>query len=272
MFGDGPAVFGAPISTDAVEEHAGQGQGHVGAGGTGGAANGTASLDSPQDVIDPNDPRLTSEALDVNVDGDAYAFPPPPPDGKYRAKLKLSPLDDGKGGKVDYAAKSHHTQGLYLAGAVEARIIDPSGKYDNIPVFDRWVGTFLGRDGSTKVSTILKLLKRPDGTPWIKPGQKLSHSDWMKTFVAALAGEPEIGIETQWEWSCQVCGEEAKAKGEKYPRSITGMQKFPPDAAASKPNAPVYQSEMKCAVNPAHGFSRAQVRIARFLPLESVKK
>lgn len=258
------AAFGQPISSDVLEEQATQAA----------APNGVAT--DAAEVIDINDPRLTSEALDVNVDGDAYAFPPPPPDGKYRAKLSIlqTEVDDGKGhkSKVDYYGKSHEKQGLYLCTGVKAAIIDPTGKYDNIPVFDRWVGTFVGRDGSTKVSTILKFLHRPDNTPWVKPGTKLNHAQWMQVFVQALAGEPEIGIETQWEWSCQGCGEEAKKKGERYPKSVIGMQKFDPDRVASKPNAPVYQSELKCQVNAAHGFSRAQVRIARFLPLSEVKR
>jgi len=234
------------------------------------AANG-AGLDATQEILDPNDPQLTSEAIDVNTEGDAYAFPPPPPDGKYRVKIKLLAQDDGKGGKLDYIAKKHDKQGLYLATGVEAHIIDPTGKYDNIAVYDRWVGTFMGRDGSTKVSTILARLKQPDGTPWVKPGARLNHKQWMELFVKALAGEPEIGIETQWEWSCQGCGEEAKKAGKPYPKSIIGMQKFPPDASKSKPGAVVYQSEMKCQVNPAHGYSRAQVRIARFLNLSELK-
>ena len=33
------------------------------------------------EVLDPNDPALTSESLDINTEGDAYAQPAPPPDG-----------------------------------------------------------------------------------------------------------------------------------------------------------------------------------------------
>lgn len=262
------STFGAPVMGAQAGSDTGQGQGP---GQTGGDQS---QLNQAQEIIDPNDPALTSEAIDVNTEGDAYAFPPPPPDGKYRAKLKLVQQEqDGPGGKqkVDYIAKKHDKQGLYLASSIEANIIDPSGKYDGIPVYDSWVGTFMGRDGSTKVSTILSRLKQPDGSAWVKPGTKMSHTDWMKLFVRALAGEPEIGIETQWEWSCQGCGEEAKAKGAKYPKSVVGMNKFPVDTAKSKPGATVYQPEMRCAVNPAHMFSRARVRIARFVSLSEVK-
>lgn len=50
-----------------------------------GAPNGTASLDQPsQHVPEPlpslDDPSLTSESLTAR-EGDAFASPPPPPDG-----------------------------------------------------------------------------------------------------------------------------------------------------------------------------------------------
>src|SRR5579859_7226573 len=125
----------------------------------------------------------------------------------------------------------------------------------------------MGRDGSTKVATILGKLKRPDGTPWATAGTKLTGKGWIDLFVKALAGEPEVGIETQWEWSCQECGKLAKDKGEKYPRSINGMHKFPP----SRKVRGEFDPEMKCAVNPAHGYSRARVRIASVLSLAEIK-
>lgn len=228
----------------------------------------------PQELIDSNDPRLTSEDVTMNVEGDAYAQPAPPPDGKYRTKLKLMQVEDAQGGKHDYLPKLTKRPPIvpYLFTAIEARILDPSGKYDNIPVFDRWVGTFMNRDGATKVSTILARLKKPDGTPYVTPGMRLSHKGWMDLFVKALAGEPEIGIETAWEWSCQTCGEEAEKAGKPYPRSVTGMSKFPAEAdPAKRKNGQLFQPEMKCQVNPAHGYSRAQVRPARFLHLSELK-
>src|SRR5579864_677325 len=57
----------------------------------------------PQDIVDPNDPRLISETLDANLEADAYAQPAPPPDGKYRAKLRLEGVkQDGTDEKKDY--------------------------------------------------------------------------------------------------------------------------------------------------------------------------
>lgn len=239
--------------------------------GTAAAQNGQA--EAPQELIDPNDPQLTSEAVDVNLEGDAYAVPAPPPDGAYRVRVKLLQKDDGRGGKVDYApAKWGKDQRLVLTSGIEAHIVDPSGKYDGIALYDRTVSTFIGRDGSHKVSTILARLKRPDGRPWVAKGERLTQTEWMQRFVQAMAGEPEMGVATQWGWSCQACGEAADKKGERRPREILGMAKFPVDAKASKPGAPVYVPEMRCQANPAHGFARAQARIASFLGLDELAK
>ena len=67
-----------------------------------GAATTPTPSDAPQDLLDPNDPRLVSEELNANPDADAYAAPPPPPDGKYRVKLKLARKKDSTGQDVDF--------------------------------------------------------------------------------------------------------------------------------------------------------------------------
>lgn len=227
--------------------------------------------EAPQELLDPNDPALTSELLDVNTEGDAYAVPVPPPDRKWRARLKVvkQKVKDATGAEseVDYIPKLHKSGQKYFAASIEATLIDPAGKFDGLHAYDQWVATFMGRDGSTKVATILAKLKRPDGTPWATPGTKLSSKGWMELFVKALAGEPECGIESQWEWSCQDCGKEAKAKGTAYPRSITGMHKFP----ASRKVKGEFDPEMRCQLVPGHGYSRARVRIANVVALADLK-
>jgi hypothetical protein len=223
--------------------------------------------DQAQEVIDPNDPRFTSENVDVNTEADAYAFPPPPPDARYRAKLKMVQRDDAQKQKVDWiAAKWGATNPQYvLVTSVEASIIDPSGKFDGYKVYDRNVSTFQSRDHGTKVATILARLKRPDGTPWVNVNNKpKTTKEWMELLRTALAGEPEIMIDTNWEWSCAGCGQESKKAGTKYAKSIVGMHKFPQFRGQ-------FQPEMRCQVNPAHGESRAQVRIARFLGEQDLK-
>lgn len=231
--------------------------------------------DAPQDLLDPNDPRLVSEELNANPDADAYAAPAPPPDAKYRVKLKLIRSKDSQGQEQDYLPKlwgKKQPQAVYVCG-IQASIIDPSGKYDNLSAYDYNVSTFVGRDNATKVTTIVGKLRRPDGSPWVAKGQRMNPRAWMDTLVKALAGEPECGIETQWEWSCADCGKDAKAKGTDYPKSVEGMHKFPEERdRAKKAAGQLYSPEMKCQVNAAHGYSRARITIARFLSLDEVKK
>ena len=218
----------------------------------------TAGLDTPVhgEEIDLNDPRLASENIEVNPEGDAYATPPPPPDGEYRAKLKQIDVKDARGQQVRFKAmKIKGTEKLYLATAIEARIQDPAGTYDNIPVFDRWVGTFPNRDGSTKITTILTKL----GVSFPKSA---THKDLMEIFLKALAGEPDVMIETQWEASCQKCQEEAEKTGSQKPRSIRGMSRFPQDTKGKA------IPEIACTVDKSHGVMVAQVRIVGFKPVK----
>ena len=252
-------AFGAPM--DEPEEQKG-------------AAASANSAEAPQEIIDINDPAFTSEDLSVNPDADAYAQPAPPPDGKYRVKLKLARKRVGSEEKDYIGAKwGQKNLQMVLVTGVEAAIIDPSGKYDGLKAYDFNVSTFVGRDNATKVNSVLSKLRKPDGKLWYSPGQKMPPAAWMQLLVQALAGEPEAGIETQWEYSCEQCGKDAKAKGEAYPRSIMGMHKFPAEVDKGKIAAGQrYSPEMKCAVNAAHGYGRARISIARFLSLDELKK
>jgi len=218
-----------------------------------------AGADAPVDSFDLNDPRLTSENIEINPEGDAFAAPPPLPDGKWRAKLKQQDVKDGKGGTTRYAPKTTKDGKLYLYTALEASVIDHSGKQDGLRVTDYFVSTMVRRDGSTAASTILHRLGKP------APARS-THRELMELLVKALAGEPELGIETAWEWSCETCGKEAKAAGVYAPRAIQGAHKMPRDAKGN-PNP-----EMLCPVNKAHGFSVARPRIVSYLALADLPK
>jgi hypothetical protein len=222
------------------------------------ATDNADGLNSPVG-IDPNDPALTSESLDYNPEGDAYASPPPLPDGQWRAKLKQIDVKDNAGQPTRFKAGKTKQGALYLMTALEATIIDPNGKFDGLHVWDRFVSTMLRNDKTIPAATICYMLGKPAPA-------RANHKELMDHLLKVLAGEPEVGIETAWEWSCQKCGEEAKAKGEKYPKSILGMQKFPRDAKTG-----LYSPDLKCEVNPAHGFSSAQPRIRRYIKLTDLK-
>ena len=212
------------------------------------------ALNAPTGELDLNDPRFAAEDIGVNPEGDAYATPPPPPDAEYRAKLKQLDVKNNKGEMVRYAPwQSQDGSKVAFFTKIEATIQDPTGKYDNIKVFDSWFSTMLNRDGSTKVSTLLTKLGKT-----IPP--KASHKVLMDLLVQALASEPDVLIETQWEASCQACGEEAKKTGSKRPRSVQGMKKFP--LLPGKSNE--YNPEIICPADAKHGLMQAQVRIAGF--------
>jgi hypothetical protein len=224
--------------------------------------------DEPQDLIDPDDPRLTTEIQDVNVNANAYAVPVPIPDGKYRVRLKLEKQKVGTEEK-DFIPKPHEKNGPYYACSISATVIAPDKPmFDGAVIYDPWVSTFRQKGGGTKIQTILMLLTNPLGKPYITDGTKMNQRGWIDTFIKALAGEPELVAETIWEWNCQKCAEEAKAKKESRPNSVKGMYKFPP----SKTVRGQFDPELKCEVNKAHGYSRARPRISQLLPLSSLPK
>jgi len=247
----------------------------------GGGGNGEPSHES-QVIVDPNDPRLTSEPLDVAVDKDAYAQPVPLPDRVWRAKLKLEGIKRDNGERVDFeAAQTNKTPILpYYHTGISASIIDPTGAFDGItvyPAFGGRVSTLLRRDKSSTVATVLSKLTRADGKPYVTLGMRLSQQDWIHLLLQALAGEPECGVETQWEWTCAVCTKELTdlrnaGKSDKYPVSIRGMNRFPAQQDKQKRAAGIlYDPEMQCQVNKAHAFSRAFPKIVRFLSLAELK-
>lgn len=209
------------------------------------------------EIIDPNDPRLTSEVLTVNPEGDAYAIPPPLPDGKWRAKAKQVDIKDDKGQMQRSAAFSRAKMNggnPFLATNVEFTVLDSSGKFDGTKLTEYWVKTLVEqRSGTSQIASLLAKLGKPlaSGT----------QGDYMKKFLEVLAGEPELVIETAWEASCQSCQEAAKKTGAKAPKPfLVGMHRFPQTKAGPDPivQCPNCKSQV-----------RAQPRIANFFPLST---
>jgi hypothetical protein len=245
--------------------------------------NGPTPSTEVQDIIDENDPRLVSEALDVNLEGDAYAQPAPPPDGKYRVKLKLEGVKvEGSTDTKPYGTgMNRRSKTPYFKTNISCTIIDPKGQYDGIvcyPAFGGGVNTDKRRDGTTQVTTILTRLVKADGSPVVPKGTKYDQKGWIELFVKTLAGEPEIGAETAWEASCMACGEEMKKAREAgkdvgYATRTTGMHHFPQETDAAKRRlGQLFSPEIKCAANPAHGYSRARAIVSGFLSLADLEK
>jgi hypothetical protein len=210
-----------------------------------------------------NDPRLTSEALDDNTSVDAYAVPPPAPDGKWRAKLKQLDINDSNGQPQRFIAKSFpKMEGgrPFLVTNVEASLIDLSGKYDGTKLTEYWVKTLMdSRKGTSQASTIVT---KAGGT--LPP--KSTDADRMNALLKTLAGEPEVIVETAWEASCQSCQEAAKKVGAKAPRPfLQGMHRFPHFPGAGSGNDP----NVSCPT--CKGMARAQVRIVRYWSVKEAK-
>lgn len=236
------------------------------------AAFGEIAQDLPQDsqpaeatapqgeVIDINDPRLTSEAMDDNTAADAYAVPPPAPDGIWRAKLKAVDIKDGSGQLQRYIAKSFAGMAggrPFLVTNVEASLIDLGGKNDGVKLTEYWVKTLIDdRKGTSQASTITVKAGGPNLA-------RSTDKDRMDALLKTLAGEPEVLVETVWEASCQACQDAAKKRGDKAPRPfLVGMHRFPQTRTGPDPMVP-------CPTCKA--MARAQVRIARYFALAEAK-
>jgi hypothetical protein len=239
--------------------------------------------EEPYITPDLDDPRLLSETLTAK-EGDAFAEPPPPPDRIYRVQLKLRGVgkDDWKGDLAKYAGggerapwvpetakdKNGVEVGLFAKTIVDVQIHDPKypeyeGLFLQVPF--KWMDTRPSRNnGPSKIMTLLNLSKQPSGAPWLVIGQNYGPKAMIEVFMKFLAGEPELRCQSMWSWSCQACGEAAKKSGGRYPNSIDGMNKF--NQIAGKPG--VYNHELRCSVNPAHGFSKARAMASQYFALE----
>jgi hypothetical protein len=189
--------------------------------------------------LDINDPSLEVENLDINPEADAFAFPPPPPDNTYRAKLKSKQVNN-----APFEPKKAKNGTLYLYTAIEARIIDPAGKQDDWPVFDNFVSTMvMENSGTSRVAGILKALGQPVPA-------RTSHKDLIQRLIDVLAGEPEVQITTMWEGYCETCDKTV----------VKGMKRFPKAADGDS-----HQANMAC---PKDGTEvRAQARIVKYQPV-----
>jgi hypothetical protein len=248
----GTTAFGAPVQ-DAVADDQQNGQ----------QAGGGAGTDAQVQELDPNDPRLTSESLDDNAEGNAYASLPPLPDGKWRAKLKQVDVKGADGKPVRSAAKL--AQWLnppvpYLYTALEASVISLGGKekYDGYRINDNWVPTIPNRSGTSPAATIIR--KAGGQTP-----AKFTHAQLMELLLKTLAGEPEVVIETAWEAACQHCQEEAAKSGARKPKNIAqGEHRFPQGKVAG-----THDPNVQCPT--CKGWVLARPRIVGYYSVAEAK-
>jgi hypothetical protein len=213
-------------------------------------------------AIDPNDPRLTSEVLTDNAAADAYATPPPLPDGKWRAKAKQVDIKDDKGQLQRYAVFSRpgiESGKPFFATNVEFSIIDHSGANDGVKLTEYWIKTLIdGRKGTSQSDTMVRKL----GGKTLPSSTDKQRIDLL---LATLAAEPELIIETAWRAECQTCQETAKKKGDRAPKPfMAGMHRFP---ATKVPG--VHDPIVGCPV--CRSQVRAQPRIVGYFSLAETK-
>ena len=208
--------------------------------------------------IDLNDPNLLSAELDTNADVDAYAAPPPIPDARYRAKLKQIDVKGPDGQPARYSVKVDKNGKPYAYIAIQGNVQDPGGKFDNIPVWDRFVSTMQQRNGGIPIVALLKAM-----------GQQIPAKSNAKTLVEmtlkALAAEPEVEIETHWEGGLDEADRQRfQDSGTKQPR-VLGMHRFPQNAKGEHvPDLTVDTALGKVNLH-------AQVRIRGYYPVGSGK-
>ena len=203
--------FSAPIYDEPTSNEAGS---------SSAASHEASAADINVSEIDLNDPALLSGEIDTNADVDAYAAPPPLPDGIYRVKVKQIDVKKANGETARYAAKRDKHGNPYAYTALECRVQDPGGKFDNVPVYDRFLSTMQQRNGGVPIVRVLTVLG-------IKVPAKTNAVQLMEMLFKALAGEPELEIETVWEGNLdQADRERFENGGTKQPR-VLGMHRFP---------------------------------------------
>ena len=156
--------------------------------------------------IDINSPDLVTEELNVDTEKDQFASMPVIDDGTYRAKLIQKKPSDSESFWIRSTTKKANKP--YLATGIEARIVDPGGKFDDWPVFDNFVSTLVMEMTSTnKIVGILK-------AGGVQLPTRITDVDLARMLDGYLAGEPTSGIVVQQEAFCDVC-EKTTAKGQK---------------------------------------------------------
>jgi hypothetical protein len=211
-------------------------------------------------VIDPNDPALMSESMDVDASQNAFAVPPPPPDGKWRAKLKQVEVRDASGQMAHHAVVQYDGMNdgkPYFVVNVEADLIDVSGKFDGVKMTQYHVKSAVDKRKNVDEMTTIT---HAAGGAVVRSGTAKARLDALEK---ALAGEPECVIESVWRASCQPCQDKGKKEGKRVNDFLVGMHRFPQTLPGQ------YDPFVKC---PSCGtLCRAQAKPSGFFKVGEAK-
>lgn len=213
-------------------------------------------------VIDLDDPNLLLHEMDTNADKDAYAAPPPVPDGRWQAKIKHNPVKNAKDEPVPYNVKVVDWKGNpctpYISTSVIVTLVDQSGKYDGITLYDYRVSTRPNREGAIPMVRILTCLK-------VQLPAKINAKILWDTFISALASEPLIEVDTVWEGQLDQADQERfKASGERQPSKV-GQHLFPQDGKGN------YIPEMDVDTKLGKVTLHARPRVNGYFPVGSAQ-
>lgn len=199
--------------------------------GTGGGGNDNSSGSdlSNVPVLDLNDPSLLMAEQDANQDQDPYAAPPPLPDGRWLVRIKQRDVKGNDGNPAKYKVATGKDGKVYAFTALDAEVVDPSGKYDRVKLSDYFVSTRPDpyRNGAVPMAWIL-------GRLGVRLPEKINAKILLDEFFKALAAEPQIEVDTVWEGSPDQDGQDRLDQaGERF-RPVLGQHRFPQDAKGNR--------------------------------------
>ena len=181
-------------------------------------------------VLNLDDPNLLLAELEIDQEQDAYAAPPPLPDGRWLVRIKQRDVKGNDGNPAKYKVAMGKDGKPYAFVALDAEVIDPSGKYDRVKLSDYFVSTRPDpyRNGAVPLAWIL-------GRLGVKlPKKKIYAKILLDEFFKAIVAEPQIEIDSVWEGSPDQDGQDRLDQAGKRFRAVLGQHCFPQDARGNR--------------------------------------
>jgi len=246
------ADFSAPIYMEEATTSNGA------AAGSSASSSSSPSLDSVGTVLNLDDPNLLMADMDANVETDPYAAPPPLPDGRWLVKVKQVDVKDGQGQPARYNVKQGKDGLVYAYTALEATVIDPSGKFDGLKLNDYFLSTRPQRNGGIPMVRVLTCLGQ-------QIPAKVNAKVLLDMLFKALGAEPQLEVDTAWRGELDQADQDRfEVAGVKEPK-VFGQHRFPQTAKGeSLPDIDVDTQLGKVHL-------RARPRINGYFPVGSAK-
>jgi len=194
------------------------------------------------------DPSMLQSVVTVNVDADAYADAPPPPEGEYLVQLRgPKKEEDFYQVRMNKDERGVETSFSHVSFKLHGVIVDPDGKWNDTAVFPHVFATPSTKfSEKTQTTTALSLVKRL-GFEHLITTSSLSHQDQIDILKQVIAAKPLCKVRTKW----RLAGRKL-ADGSYEDDQLTGMTNFPEDPNTGEkqwqfPTDPVKPSGEKMA-------------------------